>query len=195
MPGLQTSYEFTLPRGYVDSDGDVHRKGRMRLATARDELEPLRDPSVTGPDDPRLTILVLARVVEKLGELGWVSAEHIEGLFTVDLAFLQDFYGVINFGTQKEYDALMAAQGAQDLVGRVEPEPVHNPWDSDEGEGQHERREQVFHPEEMTTGDYGSGDFDSGDFGAEDSEEGFAAHQPRPPMIRPTVEELPRVGR
>src|SRR5690349_10907933 len=110
MAGLQTSYEFTLPRGYVDPYGGVHRVGRMRLATARDELEPLRDPSVTGPDDPRLTILVLARVVESLGELGWVAPETIENLFAVDLAFLQDFYGVINFGTQAEYDALMAAQ-------------------------------------------------------------------------------------
>lgn len=106
MPGLQTSYEFVLPRGFVDAYGNVHRVGRMRLATARDELEPLRDPSVTGPDDPRLTILVLARVVESLGKLGWMTPETIENLFAVDLAFLQDFYGVINFGTQAEYEAL-----------------------------------------------------------------------------------------
>ena len=68
---LKTRYEFTLPRGYVDRDGGLHRDGVMRLATARDELEPLRDPTISGPDDPRLTIVVLARVVETLGTLSW----------------------------------------------------------------------------------------------------------------------------
>jgi hypothetical protein len=172
MPGLKTSYEFTLPRGFVDPYGNVHRVGRMRLATARDELEPLRDPSVTGPDDPRLTILVLARVVEKLGELGWVSAEHIEGLFAVDLAFLQDFYGVINFGTQQEFDALMAAQQGQSLVSHAddtEPEA-----DADEHGDEHvadELSEDEFDPDE-SEGDDAAG-FDS-----------------RPVLTRPSVEEL-----
>jgi hypothetical protein len=107
---LRTEYEFTLPRGYVDHHGALHRTGVMRLATARDELEPLRDPTISGPDDPRLTILVLARVVTRLGSLELVTPHEIEGLFAADLAFLQDFYGVINFGTQEEYEALIAAQ-------------------------------------------------------------------------------------
>ena len=89
----------------------------MRLATARDELEPLRDPTVSGPDDPRLTILVLTRVIETLGTLELVTSHDIEGLFAVDLAFLQDFYGVINFGNQEEYDAHMRAQESSDLLG------------------------------------------------------------------------------
>ena len=109
---LKTQYEFTLPRGYVDSGGGVHRTGVMRLATARDELEPLRDPTVLGPDDPRLTVLILARVVQSLGDLAMVTPHEIEGLFAADLAFLQDFYGVINFGDQQEYEALLAAQAA-----------------------------------------------------------------------------------
>jgi hypothetical protein len=116
---LRTSYEFVLPRGYVDHKGRLHRAGRMRLATARDELEPLRDPTVTGPDDPRLTILVLTRVIEQLGELEMITSSDIEGLFAVDLAFLQDFYGVINFGTQDEYEALLEAQAASVLVGEA----------------------------------------------------------------------------
>jgi len=107
---LRTEYEFVLPRGYVDRHGEVHRNGTMRLATARDELEPLRDPTVSGPDDPRLTVLVLARVVTRLGSLELVTPHEIEGLFAADLAFLQDFYGVINFGTQEEYEALLQAQ-------------------------------------------------------------------------------------
>lgn len=107
---LRTTYEFTLPRGYVDDRGTVHRTGTMRLATARDELEPLRDPTIDGPDDPRLTIVVLARVVSTLGSLELVTAHEIEGLFAADLAYLQDFYGVINFGTEAEFEEFVAAQ-------------------------------------------------------------------------------------
>lgn len=114
---LTSEYPFTLPRGYVDATGGVHRDGVMRLATARDELEPLRDPRVSGPEDPQLTVFVLARVVTKLGDLPQVTSHEIENLFAVDLAFLQDFYGVINFGTQEEYDALIQAQQATSLVG------------------------------------------------------------------------------
>lgn len=107
---LQTKYAFTLPRGYVDPRGVLHREGVMRLATARDELEPLRDPSVDGPEDPRLTVVILARVVVSLGDLELVTTNEIENLFAADLAFLQDFYGVINFGSQAEYEELLAAQ-------------------------------------------------------------------------------------
>jgi hypothetical protein len=117
VSSLRTSYEFTLPRGYVDGQGRLHKTGTMRLATARDELEPLRDPTVQGPDDPRLTILVLTRVVEALGSLELVTSFDIEGLFAVDLAYLQDFYGVINFGSQEEYDALVSAQASSSLLG------------------------------------------------------------------------------
>ena len=124
---LATKYPFTLPRGYVDTAGGVHRDGIMRLATARDELEPLRDPRVDGPDDPRLTVLILARVVEKLGTLEQVTPHEIEGLFAADLAFLQDFYGVINFGNQQEYEELLAAQQASPppiVPGSSRPAPV-----------------------------------------------------------------------
>ncbi len=124
---LKTQYEFTLPRGYVDSGGGVHRVGVMRLATARDELEPLRDPTVVGPDDPRLTVLILARVVQSLGDLSMVTPHEIEGLFAADLAFLQDFYGVINFGNQEEYEALLAAQAASAPLTGSAPTPVPVP--------------------------------------------------------------------
>lgn len=110
MTGIRTQFEYVLPRGYVDQFGALHRTGVMRLATARDELQPLRDPTISGPDDPRLTILVLARVVETLGTLELVTPHEIESLFAADLAYLQDFYGVINFGSPDEIDALLAAQ-------------------------------------------------------------------------------------
>jgi hypothetical protein len=107
---MKTEYEFILPRGYLDENGEVHRRGTMRLATARDELEPLRDPTINSADDPRLTIVVLARVVQTLGSLTLVTAYEIEGLFAADLAYLQDFYGVINFGTEEDIASLMEAQ-------------------------------------------------------------------------------------
>ena len=132
MSPLRTEYEFVLPRGYLDASGEVQRRGIMRLATARDELEPLRDPTITSADDPRLTVLVLARVVRRLGSLELVTAHEIEGLFAADLAYLQDFYGVINFGTPADIDALLEAQaemersvalGADPGSAKQEPAP------------------------------------------------------------------------
>jgi hypothetical protein len=110
VSALRTEYEFVLPKGYLDQNGTLHKRGLMRLATARDELEPLRDPTISSADDPRLTILVLARVVRRLGTLELVTAHEIEGLFAADLAYLQDFYGVINFGTPSDIEAMLEAQ-------------------------------------------------------------------------------------
>ena len=116
---LRTEFSFTLPKGFVDDDGMLHRQGEMRLATARDEIEPLRDRSIQGPDDPYLTILVLARVITRIGSLESVSEREVERLFAADLAFLQDLYGLINFGDQADVEALQAsvlpASDADDL--------------------------------------------------------------------------------
>src|SRR5690554_7128596 len=106
---LQTEFSFTLPKGFVDSEGTLHRRGTMRLATARDEIEPLRDPRVSGPEDPYLTILVIARVVSELGNLAKVTPNEVEGFFAADLAFLQDLYGIINFGDPADVAALQAS--------------------------------------------------------------------------------------
>ena len=104
---LTTEFSFTLPRGYLGSDGTVHRRGVMRLATARDEIEPLRDPRVQGADDPYLTIIVLSRVITELGSLSAVTPREIENLFAADLAFLQDLYGVVNFGSTADVRAFL----------------------------------------------------------------------------------------
>ena len=109
MAGFQTEYSFTLPKGYVDTDGSLHRTGTMRLATARDEIEPLRDARVSGPDDPYLTILVLSRVITELGSLAQIGVREVENLFAADLAFLQDLYGIINFGSPADVEALQRA--------------------------------------------------------------------------------------
>ncbi len=92
---LQTTYEFELPKGYVGNDGVVHRTGVMRLATARDEILPLRDPRVRD-NEAYLTVLLLSRVITSLGDLDQVNAAIVEGLFAPDLAFLQDLYRRIN---------------------------------------------------------------------------------------------------
>jgi hypothetical protein len=94
---LQTEYPFTLPKGYVDDHGTLHRKGTMRLATARDEIEPLRDGRVK-ENEAYLTVIVLSRVITELGTVGQVTPKTVEGLFAADLAYLQDLYRVVNFG-------------------------------------------------------------------------------------------------
>ena len=93
--GLVTEFAFELPKGYVDRSGTVHREGTMRLATARDEILPLRDTRVR-ENESYLTIVLLARVVTTLGSLTEINAGVIEGLFTPDLAFLQDLYRRVN---------------------------------------------------------------------------------------------------
>ena len=93
--GLRTEFSFLLPRGYVDGAGTVHRDGVMRLATARDELVPLRDDRVR--ENPAyLTVVLLGRVVTRIGTIDDVHAGIIESLFASDLAFLQDLYRRIN---------------------------------------------------------------------------------------------------
>ena len=92
---LQTEFEFTLPRGYVDREGNLHRHGRMRLSTALDEIAPMRDPRVRA-NQAYLVIILLARVITRLGDLSDVNPGVIEGLFSADLAYLQDFYRRIN---------------------------------------------------------------------------------------------------
>ncbi|HVD16582.1 MAG TPA: hypothetical protein VNK73_19295 [Actinomycetota bacterium] len=92
---LRTEFPFILPRGFVDAAGTVHRDGVMRLATARDELVPLRDDRVR--ENPAyLTVVLLARVVTRIGAIDDVHAGVIENLFASDLAFLQDLYRRVN---------------------------------------------------------------------------------------------------
>ncbi len=94
-PGLRTEFDFVLPRGYVDASGVLHRAGVMRLATARDELVPLRDDRVR--ENPAyLSVVLLARVITRLGGVTDVHAGVVEDLFASDLAFLQDLYRRVN---------------------------------------------------------------------------------------------------
>jgi hypothetical protein len=92
---FQTEHEFTLPFGYVDEDGNLHRDGIMRLATAADEILPLKDPRVQS-NQAYLVIILLSRVVTRLGSVSQVTPKLVESLYAADLAFLQELYNRIN---------------------------------------------------------------------------------------------------
>lgn len=92
---LQTEFEFTLPHGYLDPDGTLHQKGVMRLATAYDEIAPMKDPRVQA-NPGYLVIILLSRVITRLGDLEHLNPKMVEGFFAGDLAYLQDFYRRIN---------------------------------------------------------------------------------------------------
>jgi hypothetical protein len=93
--GFQTEIEFELPKGYVDEAGTLHRRGTMRLATAADEILPLRDPRVQ-QNEAYLAVIVLARVITRLGALPDIHTGVIEGLYASDLAYLQRLYEQFN---------------------------------------------------------------------------------------------------
>jgi len=92
---LQTEFEFTLPMGYIDKEGSLHCHGVMRLANAKDEIAPLQDPRVQR-NQAYLAVILLSRVVTKLGDLRDINPGVVENLFSADLAYLQDLYRRVN---------------------------------------------------------------------------------------------------
>ena len=92
---LQTEHSFTLPCGYQDAEGTLHRNGVMRMATAADEILPLRDPRVQG-NEAYLIVILLSRVITELGSVPHINPKVIEDLYAVDLAYLQEFYNHVN---------------------------------------------------------------------------------------------------
>jgi hypothetical protein len=92
---FQTEFEFTLPKGYLDSDGNLHRVGVMRLSRAMDEIVPMRDPRVRA-NPAYATVIILSRVITRLGALEEVNPAVVEGFFACDLSYLQQFYRRIN---------------------------------------------------------------------------------------------------
>jgi hypothetical protein len=92
---MQTEIEFTLPRGYVDARGEVHRNGTMRLATARDEIEPLREVEVR-QNEAYLAVLLLARTITRIGSTTDITPALVEGLYAADFDHLQRLYERVN---------------------------------------------------------------------------------------------------
>lgn len=92
---LQTEFDFTLPKGYVDDEGTLHKKGKIRLAAAADEILPMKDPRVQR-NPAYLSVIVLSRVITKLGKISDISPENVENFFIGDLTYLQELYRRIN---------------------------------------------------------------------------------------------------
>ena len=115
-PGFRTEIEFELPKGYVDDEGTLHRRGVMRLATAADEILPLRDPRVQ-QNEAYLAVIVLARVIVRLGSLQDIHPGVIEGLYASDLAYLQRLYE--RFNADESEAALSVAGGAGAEAGAL----------------------------------------------------------------------------
>jgi len=119
-PGFQTEIEFELPKGYLDETGTLHRHGTMRLATAADEILPLRDPRVQ-QNEAYFVVIVLARVITQLGSLTDIHTGVIEGLYASDLAYLQRLYDKLNAVEPDEQELVPERQRAPN--GRV-------PWEA-----------------------------------------------------------------
>ena len=113
---FKTQYAFRLPRGFIDQEGALHRDGIMRLATARDEILPLQDYRVQS-NRAYLVIVLLSRVITKLGEQSPITVDVIENLFSTDLAYLQEFYRKINEegGAPKHHVACPKCQHEMDV--------------------------------------------------------------------------------
>jgi hypothetical protein len=109
---FQTEFEFTLPKGYVDKDGNLHRKGIMRLANAKDEIAPLSDYRVQ-QNRAYLVIIILSRVITRLGSISEINPGLIENLYSADLSYLQDFYRQINEEGASTLPAVCPACGHQ----------------------------------------------------------------------------------
>ena len=112
--GFQTEIDFELPKGYVDEAGTLHRRGVMRLATAADEILPLRDPRVQ-QNEAYLAVIVLARVIVRLGTLPEIHTGTIEGLFASDLAYLQRLYEQLN--SDDDVDSPVRSAGTNNAPG------------------------------------------------------------------------------
>jgi hypothetical protein len=100
---IQIEYPFTLPVGYQDAEGTLHREGTMRLATAADEILPLKDPRVQG-NQAYLIVILLSRVITQLGSVPHLNPKVIESLYAADLAHLQELYNRINHGADSVHE-------------------------------------------------------------------------------------------
>jgi hypothetical protein len=117
---FQTEFEFTLPCGYLDADGTLHREGVMRRATAADEILPLKDPRVQS-NEAYVVIILLSRVVTRLGSVPALNPKVIEGLFATDLAFLQDLYNRVNQLTDDDSMCIHCGRGGDGARGGTRP--------------------------------------------------------------------------
>ena len=114
---FQTEFEFSLPKGYLDRDGNLHRKGIMRLARAIDEILPMRDPRVKS-NPAYSTVIILSRTIVRLGALEEITPGIVENFYAGDLNYLQKFYRRIN-DLEEEKDMKERARQSFDLTEEV----------------------------------------------------------------------------
>lgn len=119
MKAFQTEFEFTLPMGYADESGNLYREGTMRLATAGDEILPMKDPRVQ-QNPPYLSVILLSRVITRLGDLKSITPKVIEGLYSGDFSFLQEMYNSTN---QNGSNTIKAACPKCEHKFKIEPQP------------------------------------------------------------------------
>ena len=113
---FETETNFTLPKGFLDTDGTLHKDGSMRLATAADEILPLKDPRVK-QNPAYLAVIVLSRVITRLGALQDINTKVIEGLFASDLNYLQDLYERFNADGDAEVLSMVSGTGRVEGFG------------------------------------------------------------------------------
>ncbi|WP_457624919.1 phage tail assembly protein [Persephonella sp.] len=118
---LQTEFPFELPKGYIDEEGNIHKKGIMRLATAKDEILPLKDPRVQN-NPAYLSVILLSRVIVELGTLEEVTTAVIEDLFVEDINYLQELYRRINNGEEIIVKGKCHSCGEEVEISLVPPE-------------------------------------------------------------------------
>lgn len=106
----QLEFGFTLPHGFTDADGTLHKSGIMRRATALDELMPMKDARVLG-NPGYLSVILFSRVIVRLGSLPLVDTGIMEQLPPEDMAFLERFYEKINdIGDEHSHDSCACSQ-------------------------------------------------------------------------------------
>lgn len=92
---LSTEFPFTLPRGLIDAQRQVHRRGSVRLATVKDELLVQSLPSV-GNNPAHKSLLMLSQVISRLRGLSLVSLDILEQLTLRDIIYLREFSNRVN---------------------------------------------------------------------------------------------------
>jgi len=95
MSNIHTEFDFTLPKGLLDAEGNLHRQGLMRLATAKDEIIVQKNRAAQ-ENTVYAAIVMLSQVITRLGNLTDITPNLLENLFSRDLAYLREFYNQIN---------------------------------------------------------------------------------------------------
>lgn len=107
--------EFVLPIGFEDQKGMLRRTGKMRLATAGDELA-IQDHDQNRFNQRYRDLLLLSQVIVRLGEYDQVTPEILEDLYEADFLYLQLLYKDLNGEIEKRAHVQCPACGNEDKI-------------------------------------------------------------------------------